>query len=206
MKKIFIKPLLLLVVLSGIITGCTKDDDYNVPTLRTPFFSEEFSVAPVTVLNLPGWTNFAEKGTIKWSSKTFDGNGYAQFNTFGGTDAVNVGWLISPSIDISGKENVKFSFQSAQNFVTDPANTTEAYVSTDFDGTNVLGATWTKVDAKFANKDTTGYLFVPSGSIDLTPYQEAGHVYIAFKTTGSGSNTALDGLFQIDNLYVYTSK
>lgn len=203
--KIISISLVALVVLSG----CVKEDDYAIPNLKIPFFQEEFQdldqIQHNTVLNLPGWTNFAQSGSTVWYERIFSGDGYAQFNPFGTTDASSIAWLVTPAIDVTGKSDVKLSFQSAQNFVSDDANRVEAYVSEDFDGTNVLTATWTLLDANFANKTTTGYLFVPSGEIDLSAHTSSGTIHIAFKAIGSGSNSNLDGLFQINNVYVYSN-
>ncbi|MGK4566338.1 choice-of-anchor J domain-containing protein [Flavobacterium sp. 3HN19-14] len=206
MKKLMIKPALFLALFASVMTSCVSDDDAALPPLKVPFYSEKFQdVQHNTILDLPGWTNFNQAGNIKWKERIYQGDGYAEFNTYGSGDLSNIAWLISPSIDISGKTGVKFSFDSAQNFVSNASNTVEVYVSTDYNGTDVATATWTRVDAKVADAETTGYLFVPSGEIDLGPYEAAGHVYIAFKAIGSGTNTALDGLFEINNLYVYTS-
>ena len=206
MKKIMIKPVLLLALFAGVLTSCVKDDDYDVPPLQVPFYQEKFQdVQHNTILDLPGWTNYAEAGNVKWKERVYSGDGYAEFNTYGSGDATNIAWLITPSIDITGKTGVKCSFQSAQNFVSSASNTVEVYASTDYNGTDVTTATWTRVDARVADASTTGYLFVPSGEVDLTPFEAAGHVFIAFKAIGSGTNTALDGLFEINNLYVYTS-
>lgn len=206
MKNNLLKSLFLLVTSSVVLTSCVGEDDYVIPTVKTPFYSEEFQdIQHNTVLDLTGWTNFAEVGTIFWKEKIYSGNGYAEFNTYGSGNASNIGWLISPAYDLSGYESVKFSFQSAQNFVSDNANKLQVYVSTDFDGSNVNSATWNEVVCSVANKSTTGYLFIPSGEINLSAY-EGQTIHIAFKVTGSGTNTNLDGLFQVDNLYVYTSK
>lgn len=205
MKNNF-KAIILVLITSVTLTGCVNDDETAIPNLKIPFFEEEFQdVQHNTILNLPGWTNYAQSGNTLWYERIFSGDGYAQFNPYGTTDVSSISWLITPAIDVSDQSNVKLSFQSAQNFVSDDANKVEAYVSEDYDGTNVLSATWTLLDARFATKTTTGYLFVPSGEIDLTSFTTSGTLHIAFKATGSGSNLNLDGLFQINNVYVYSN-
>ena len=206
MKNNFLKSIFLLTTISVVVTGCVKDDDFAIPTVKTPFYSEEFQdIQHNTILDLADWTNYAEAGTIKWKERIYQGNGYAEFNTFGSGNLSNIGWLISPAYDLSGYENVKFSFQSAQNFVSDDANKLQVYVSTNYDGTNVTAAIWTEMTCTVATKSTAGYTFIPSGEVDLSAYNGQ-TINIAFKVTGSGTNTNLDGLFQVDNLYVYTSK
>ena len=79
-------------------------------------------------------------------------------------------------------------------------------MSSNFDGTNVLTAKWTKLNAKIADRNTKGYTFINSGEISLNKYTNSKNIYIGFKATGSGTDTALDGLFQVNNLYLYTIK
>lgn len=200
------KPVFFFALVAGLLTSCVQDDDTALPETRVPFFGEEFSIPSSTVLDLPGWTNYAEAGTVKWSARTFSGDGYAQFNTFGAADATCVAWLVSPEIDLKDRMNPKFTFRSAQNFVTSAANKLEVYVSKNYDGTNVSTATWTKINAVVADLTTKGYVYVNSGALDLSQFvtDEDTTIHIGFKATGSGSNTALDGLFQVDGLYVYT--
>ena len=213
MKKIFIKPIMLVALLAGLFSSCVKEDDFAIPALKIPFYEEKFQdvlpggeIVDNTTFDLPGWTNFSEKGTLKWKEQIYRGDGYAEFNSYGSGELENVSWLISPTVDISDYTDAKFTFQSAQNFISNDGNKLEVYVSGDFDGTDVLGATWTKMEATVATKETKGYAFIPAGEIDLVAFQSAGKVNIAFKATGSGSNTSLDGLFQVNDLYVYTTK
>lgn len=205
------KPIVLSALLVGVLlTGCVKDDDFNVPPLKIAFFTEKFNdpelIADNTIFDLPGWTNFCEKGTVKFKEQVYQKDGYAEFNSYGSPDAESVSWLVTPAVDITGKINVKCAFQTAMNFVSNDSNKIEAYASSDYDGTDVLAATWTKLNAVVANSDSDGYAFISSGELDLSSFQGAEHINIAFKATGSGTNTALDGLFQINNLYIYTAK
>ncbi len=206
MKKISNKILFLLTLL--VLTSCVKEDDYEIPTTRVSFFSENFqNIQTGTVLDIADWTNFAEKGSVKWKETTFRNEGYAQFNTFGvTTDAACVAWLISPKINVTNYTDFGLTFQTAQNFVSDNGNKVEVYIATDYDGTNVLSANWIKIDAIIANKDTKGYTFINSGAINISGFNSTGKINVAFKATGSGSNTNLDGLFQVNDVYVYSNK
>jgi len=207
MKNRFIKPILFVALTLGVFTSCVEDDDFAIPTINTAFYSENFDTAvDNTTFDFEGWANFAEVGTELWTEEMFQGDGTVQFNPFGSPDASSISWIVSPEIDITGKSNVKLSFRSAMNFVSDDENNrVEVYVSSDYDGTNFDEATWTKFEAKFANSDNDGYEMVPSGEIDLSSFVGQDHISIGFKAIGSGSNTALDGLFQINDLNVYTS-
>lgn len=207
MKKIVSKTL-ILAALTLSLTGCVQEDDAVLPPVREPFYSETFDgitqAEDGMVFDFEGWTNYAEAGTKLWTKEVYRGDGTPQFNPYGSNQAQNIAWLITPKIEFEGRTNVGLVFDTAQNFVTDAANTVKVYASTDFDGTNVLDATWVPLDARIADKDSQGYEFVHSGQIDLADFEEAGFVYIGFRAVGSGSNNNLDGLFQINDLHLYT--
>ncbi len=212
MKKIVTKTM-ILAAFAMAFTGCVQDDDAAQPNVLVPFYAENFnSIAEDqdgNVFDFAGWTNFAEKGTKLWTKEYYRGDGTPQFNPYGSGQAQNITWLISPMIEF-GPDNLKpgFTFQSAQNFVSDVVNNTiEVYVSSDYDGTNVMAANWVKMNnVRIATPDDGGYNFVNAGSFDLSQFVEDGHVHIAFRAIGSGSNTSLDGLYQLNNLYVYNQK
>lgn len=167
------------------------------------FYTEDFQTATNnTDLNNPGWTNFAENGTRVWREKTFSGNGYAEFSAFGSGAALNTAWLVSPAINLDNTSNELLTFKVAQHHldVNSPGNSLTVYFSTDFDGTNVLAATWTAVPANIPTMSTSWYQFLGS-SVDISGYN--GNIYVAFKFIGSGTNTTLDGAFQVDDIKVY---
>lgn len=173
------------------------------PRLAGAFFTEDFQEAiDNTNLNIAGWVNFAEAGTKLWKEEVFSGNGYAELSSFNSGNASNIVWLVSPAIDFTGYTSKMITFKVAQHHldVDSPDNSLEVLVSTDFDGTNVLAATWTAVDADLPTSDTAWYEFVNS-VVDLSAY--SGNVYVAFKFKGSGTNTTLDGAFQVDDLKAY---
>lgn len=182
----------------------TEDDIQLTGPRLVPFYTENFQTAiDNTNLNIAGWVNFAEAGTKLWKEEVFSGNGYAELSAFGSGNALNKAWLISPAIDMDTHTNETFSFRTAQHHLDSdtPANGLEIYVSNDFDGTNVLAATWNPVTVTLPTYSTSWYAFVSSGAVDLSAY--TGNIHIAFRFTGSGTNTALDGAFQIDDLKVF---
>jgi hypothetical protein len=202
MKNIF-KTLFLLTITAVVTTSCVKDDDFAIPALKPVFFSEDFQTATnSTDFDFTGWTNFAESGAWKWREKTFSGNGYAEFSAFGSGSTTNLVWLITPAIDLTGKTSPVLTFKVAQHHldVDSPDNSLQVLISTDYDGTNVLAATWTTLNANIPNSSIAWYKFVKS-TINLTPVD--GEVYIAFKFKGSGTNTTLDGAFQVDDVLLY---
>lgn len=202
MKNNFLKSMFLLAVISTALTSCVKEDDFAIPTLRPVIFSEDFNQIDYNQnFDYEGWVNFAEAGTKLWTERDFNDDGYIQFSSFGSGQASNIGWAITPAIDMDANESEVLSFQSATNFVDNPDNKLEVFISSNFDGTNVLSATWTKLDAVVADNTTNGYTYIPSGEIDLSAY--TGTIHLAFKATGNGSS--LDGLFQVDKIKIYSS-
>lgn len=175
--------------------------------LANPFFSEDFQTSTNnTNLNTPGWINFAQSGNDLWREKTFTSNGvtngYAEFSAFNSGDASNIVWLVTPAINLGAYTTKILKFQACQHHldVDSPNNTLEVLVSTDFDGTNVATATWTSVPFNKPVKATPWYEFQTS-TVDLSSY--TGNIYVAYKFKGSGTDTTLDGAFQVDNVKMY---
>lgn len=202
MKNKFLKTALLATLFLGVATSCVNDDDFEIPKLRPVIYSEDFNEIDYNMnFDYADWTNFAEAGTKLWIEREYQDDGYIQFSSYNSGEASNIGWAISPAIDMDAFTGEVLSFQSATNFVDNPANKLEVFVSSDYDGTNVLAATWTQLDAVVADETTNGYTYIPSGNIDLSSY--TGTLHIAFKVTGNGST--LDGLFQVDKIKIYSS-
>lgn len=182
-----------------------KESDVNMTGKRNiPFFVQDFqSVSNGTNLSLPGWGNIRQAGAIFWKGGITATNGYAEFLITGTKVASNIVWLISPKIDMDLHSNETLSFRTAQHHldVDSPLNTLEVYISKNFDGVNINTATWTRLTAKIPTQATPWYEFVGSGAIDLSSY--TGKINIAFKYIGSGTNLALDGAFQVDDVQIY---
>lgn len=153
-----------------------------------------------STFNFPGWTNFAEEGSELWSEQVFSGNGYAEFSTFRSGDDVNIGWLISPGIDMDSQTNEFLNFQIAQHHLDSAENTLELFVSTDYNGSNVTAATWQPVSANLPVPSDSWYAFKDSGLVDLSSY--SGVLYVGFKVTGSGNDQTLDGAYMLDDFKV----
>ncbi|OCB77250.1 DUF5689 domain-containing protein [Flavobacterium crassostreae] len=171
-----------------------------------PFFIENFqSVTDKANLSLPGWTNIVEAGKLSWRSGVIAGNGYAEFAISGTKVASNIAWLISPKIDMDLHKNETLTFRTAQEKldVDSPLNSLEVYVATDFDGLNVSQANWVLLDPNLPKQASPWGQFIGSGKIDLSDYQ--GKINIAFKYTGSGKNTALDGSFLLDDVQIFSN-
>jgi hypothetical protein len=195
---------------ASLILALNTTDDVNLTGERctlldasdfTTIFEEDFQTATNnTDLDFAGWTNFAEAGSRVWREKTFDGNGYTEFSTYSSGDASNIAWLVTPGFDMDAQDNEFLNFKSAQHHLESADNTLEVFVSTDYDGSDVLGATWEPIAATLASQANDWYEFVDSGLIDLSSY--TGTLYVAFKVVGSGTDTTLDGAYQIDDFNI----
>lgn len=172
-----------------------------------PFFAEDFQTVKNNVnFALPGWSNIVVKATKLWKSMVYAGNGYAEFNTTSTTAAENIAWLVSPKINLTGYKNAVLSFRSAQHDlkVDSPLNTLEVYISTNFDGSSIAKAEWTKLEAKVPTLSNPSREFMSSGGIDLSGY--TGNINIAFKYVGSGKDKTLNGAFMVDDMKIFGEK
>lgn len=203
MKNKIFKYAFMAALAVGTLSGCVSDDDFALPEIQSPLFAERFSnVTPNALLEITDWTNFAQAGNVRWIGKTFSGNGYAEFSSFGSSDASNIGWLITPKIDLDTNEGKKLVFQTAQHHLSVAGNTLEVFTSTDFDGTNVAAATWVPVTGvTLATQADDWYAFVPSGEFDLSAIE--GPFYVGFKANGNGTTQTAG--FSVDNVAVFSS-
>ena len=185
-------------------TSCSPEDDIKNPDFNPLVFSEDFSKGAVdnVVLNLEGWNNIAEVGTAKWKTQIYSGNPYAEFSSFQSGDVINIGWLVSPVINMDTFEGEILQFQASQSFVSSSANSLEVLIATNYTGNNLATANWEPVNANLPTTSSPYFEFIKSGEIDLSAYK--GNINIAFKVKGSGTNNALDGSYQVDAIRVYT--
>lgn len=192
---------------SSLIVALNSPDDVNMTnsrcTLLTPIFIEDFQdVQDNSNLDIPGWVNFAEEGGELWTEQLFSGVGTAEFSAFSTGDNLNIGWLVSPGIDMDAQNGEILNFKTAQHHlsVDSEDNGIKVFVSTDFDGSDVLGATWEEKTANFPTMSTSWYELIGSGPIDLSSY--TGTLYIAFRVTGAGNDNDLTGAFQVDDVAI----
>ena len=187
-----------------LVTSCSPENDIKNPDFNPLVFSEDFSKGAVdnAVLNLEGWNNIAEVGTAKWKTQIYSGNPYAEFSSFQSGDVVNIGWLVSPVINMDTFEGEILQFQASQSFVSSSANSLELLIATNYNGTNLATANWEPVNANLPTTSSPYFEFIKSGEIDLSAYK--GNINIAFKVKGSGTNNVLDGSYQVDAIRIYT--
>ena len=201
--KINNKIIALLSVLTLLNLSCAEDSDIKLIDHNQTYYREGFSNVTVdgSTFQLEGWTNYNEVGTKKWTGEFFSGNGSVAFSAFGSKEPINIGWLISPPIDMNVHEGEKMTFLSQHNFLRSRDNSLQLLVSTDFDGTNVKLASWINIPVRTPTPDTPRFRNVYSGEIDLSEYE--GTLYFAFRVKGSGTNSNLGGTYQIDDINIY---
>ena len=144
---------------------------------------------------LPGWSNIAVKGTRIWRGKVFMTNHYAQATSFGDTENEMETWMITPPIVLDVAK--KITFESAKAFHVHDGLT--VWISSNFNGSDVNGATWTQLFPTLAGASDADNAFIPSGDIDLSGF--TGPVRVGFKYVGSGPGGQTT-TFRIDNVKV----
>lgn len=156
-------------------------------------------------IEIDGWINYIEAGSEAWegysstSSNASLGRS-ARFQCASSGDDSNIGWLITPAINLDAQDGETLRFKTSNSLAD--SSFMEVLYSLDWDGTeaNITSATWGVLSAAYVVKDTDS--FVPwfnSGSVDLSC--ATGTMHIAFKFTGSGQDT-FDGIYELDEISV----
>ncbi|WP_372756327.1 DUF5689 domain-containing protein [Mariniflexile sp.] len=172
----------------------------------TNLFKDDFETQVNNrVITGNGWTNYVEKGTKSWeaysSTSTNASLGRsARFQSASSGDASNIGWLITPAINLSGKHGVTLRFKTSNSLAD--SSFLEVLYSLNWDGTvaNIKSATWGVLSAAYVVKDTDSFVpWFSSGNVDLSC--ATGTIHIAFKYTGSGQ-TNFDGVYELDDVSI----
>jgi hypothetical protein len=154
---------------------------------------------PSVDLDITGWTNYNQTGTRKWFANAYYRgavNVYAEMNAYQSNETVNIAWLVSPGVQVAA--NSVLNFQTAKAYWKHDA--LSVLISTDFNGVDVTGATWTPLTARLATNTDANHAWIDSGDVDLSAY--AGQtVYIAFRYVGGDTPTATT-TYRIDNVVI----
>lgn len=154
---------------------------------------------------IAGWTNYMETGTVAWegysstSSNASLGRS-ARFQPASSGDLSNIGWLITPAINLDAQEGETLRFKTSNSMAD--SSFMEVLYSLDWNGdeATITSATWGVLSAAYVVKNTDS--FVPwfnSGTVDLSC--ATGIIHIAFKYTGSGQDT-FDGVYELDDIRI----
>ena len=167
----------------------------------TVIYSQDFStLVKYSDVALAGWTNFAEAGTKKWRGNLYNSDSYAEMTSYLSGEASNIVWLITPGVTLptTGANTLKF-IAEWHHWVD--GTKLEVYISTNYDGANILAATWTALPARVPVNADGQFIWVNSGAVNLNAY--AGQkVYVAFKYIGSGTQSTG---YNVDNV-VFANK
>jgi hypothetical protein len=122
------------------------------------------------------FTSYDMYGDQSWHVATYDGNSYAYMNGYAsGSAHTNEDWLISCRLD-GMYQVITLQFRTAKNYDGDDL---KLFISTNYDGVSEpTDADWVDITSMFA-WSTGGYVWTPSGEIDITNYTGE-HFYIAF--------------------------
>lgn len=134
------------------VFGSTKQllirevSDVKFTGSRCFLYEENFDSYAVTgnaPLVIPGWKNIMETGDVPYTLAAFSGSVFAKVSAF--TSAVlpttNISsWLISPDITLPTGGSPAYSFTCSRRY---PTGTFKAYVSTNYNGSNLSTANWT---------------------------------------------------------------
>jgi hypothetical protein len=149
-------------------------------------------------IDLAGWTNFTEAGTRAWFGGFYGNavNHYAEMNAYQSGESINISWLVSPMISVDSGDVL--NFDTAKAYWKHDA--LSVWISTDFNGVDVTGATWEPLNARLAINSDPNHAWINSGDIDLSAYAGQ-NVYIAFKYVG-GDNPSGTTTYRVDNVVI----
>jgi hypothetical protein len=173
--------------------------EYDVQPVASASLDFSDVVSDDTDYSNPLWVNKANEGSRVWRGRIFQSTKYLRATSFG-SNQTNEAWFISPPVTVAGPQ-LGLSFRSATAFWNDASwpHPLTVYVSTDFDGCDIDGATWQTITGYLAGTNATAnYTFINSGTVNVTdflPQGFTGNVHIAFVYNGqhpSGVTTTLD--------------
>jgi uncharacterized protein (TIGR02145 family) len=143
------------------------------------FFEETFPS------NLGSFSAFNILGDQEWGHATFDGGCAVMSGFSGSTSYPNEDWLISPAIDLAGRNNVNLQIREAVNYLTSYADL-KVLVSNNYSGGNPSqNGTWTELTG-FSRPPGNNWVFVDSGNINLSGF-DGQTIRIAFKYVSSST-------------------
>ncbi|WP_298556629.1 DUF5689 domain-containing protein [uncultured Algibacter sp.] len=156
-------------------------------------------------IEIDGWTNYMETGTEAWEGYTSTSSNAslgrsARFQSSSSGDISNIGWLITPAINLDAQDGETLRFKTSNSLAD--SSYMEVLYSLDWDGeeANITSATWGVLSAAYVVKDSDSFApWFSSGNVDLSCI--SGTMHIAFKFTGSGQDT-FDGIYELDEISV----
>jgi hypothetical protein len=156
-------------------------------------------------IEIDGWTNYIEAGTEAWEGYSSTSSNASlgrscRFQSASSGDASNIGWLITPAINLDAQDGETLQFKTSNSLAD--SSYMEVFYADDWDGSEagVNAATWRILTDAYVVKDSDSFAeWFSSGNIDLSCL--SGTIHIAFKYTGSGQST-FDGVYELDEISV----
>ena len=156
-------------------------------------------------IEITGWTNYIETGTEAWEGYSSTSSNASlgrscRFQSASSGDESNIGWLITPAIDLDAQDGESLRFKTSNSLAD--SSYMEVFYSDDWDGTEagVTVATWQILADAYVVKDSDSFAeWFSSGNVDLSCL--SGTIHIAFKYTGSGQST-FDGVYELDEISI----
>lgn len=160
--------------------GYYMDGEGIVP--QTGFYEEKFSSS------LSNYTPHNIVGEQDWVHSTYDGgnaymNGYAD-----GGNKANENWLISPQINLTGRNNVELHIREAINYITSYSDL-KVMVSSNYTGGNPTeSGSWVELSG-FNRPPGNNWTFVNSGGIDISDFDgQSIHIALKYISTTAGAS------------------
>ncbi|WP_242117377.1 DUF5689 domain-containing protein [Aestuariivivens sediminicola] len=152
-----------------------------------------------------GWTNYAEEGSESWEAWTSSSANAslgrsARFQSASSGDVSNIGWLITPPINLNKHPGTTLRFKTSNSQAD--SSYMEVFYATNWDGNegSVASADWFILGDAYVVKDSDSFVeWLPSGTVDLSCI--SGTIHIAFKYTGSGRD-GFDGVYELDDVSI----
>lgn len=197
MKKLFRKLMLVAMAMMPFVACQDVPEPYPMP--EKPTNTANDGSLPYESGNLnSGWKLFNVTEEQPWSlgSSYVQATGYQNWDGSGQKSNRAVeGWLMSPEFNLSGKENVKLSFDYTIKYTNNVSGweaNHKVYVSTNFDGENIANANWIELNFVPKSSPYSDWTLYPSGEIQL-PQEVVGkekvRVGFWFKAPASSSTT-----------------
>ncbi|WKW46091.1 hypothetical protein P3875_09910 [Myroides sp. JBRI-B21084] len=201
-KLLYIFPI-AVIALTSLFTACSPENEQELPQYSPSIFFDDFEWFTQGNTEANTWTNDVVKGTKPWKFETRSNNSYLYFSGYASGGAVkdveNESWIISKAFNIDQANLKRLTFISTQGYVTDVTkNDLELYVIH-----NITETSADSVKLNF-NKPIVGgsnFKWVNSGIVSLADFK--GNIKIAFRATGSGTDTSADGTYEVDNIKVF---
>ena len=158
--------------------------------------SAQATTSSLSVINAEGfdsglgnWSQISVIGDQVWHQAVYQAKTYANMNGFSGAAIPNEDWLISPTLNFDPYDNETLNFETAMNYTGEVLH---VLISSNYVSGDPNLATWDELEAELS---TGGYVWAPSGAIDISDYN--GNVHIAFKYLSDAASAAsweVDGI------------